>query len=135
VSEDWTAVAKAVNARVAELGLRQRDLVERSHVSVAIVREIQRNRVQRRRSARTLEALSVALDWHPGYLTAVARGLRPPEPGDPPNAQAGDGVPARLDAVDDRLGEIAEQLAEINANLAQLTAKITTVVDRPRAGR
>jgi hypothetical protein len=31
VSEDWSAVAKAVNERLTELGLNQRELAERSH--------------------------------------------------------------------------------------------------------
>src|SRR5918992_3969662 len=83
VSEDWAAVAKAINQRVNELGWRQRELAERSHVSQAIVREIQHHTVERRRSARTLEALSTALGWHPQHLAAVLRGRTPPEVGDP----------------------------------------------------
>ena len=66
VPEDWTAVSTAVKGRVRELGLTQRELAQRSNVSLAIVREIQRNTAQRRRSARTLEALSVALGWTTG---------------------------------------------------------------------
>jgi ribosome-binding protein aMBF1 (putative translation factor) len=61
VSEDWVAVANAIKERVNELGWRQRELAPRSHVSPAIVRELQHHTVERRRSARTLEALSVAL--------------------------------------------------------------------------
>jgi ribosome-binding protein aMBF1 (putative translation factor) len=61
--ENWAAVAQAISGRVRELGWRQRELAERSHVSVAVVREIQRHTVERRRSPRTLEALSVALGW------------------------------------------------------------------------
>jgi transcriptional regulator with XRE-family HTH domain len=135
VPEDWTAVATAVKGRVRELGLTQRELAQRSNVSLAIVREIQRNTAQRRRSARTLEALSVALGWHPRHLDAVAHGRRPPEPTDPPGYQVADGVPARLEAMDDRLNEIAEQLAELNANLAQVNANIATVIKYVRAGR
>ena len=68
MSEDWAAVAEAINERVAELGWRQRELAERSHVSPAIVREIQRHTVERRRSPRTLESLSIALGWNPSTL-------------------------------------------------------------------
>ncbi len=64
MSEDWAAVAKAIDMRVHELGWRQRELAERSHVSQAIVRELQHQTVERRRSARTLEALSTTLGWH-----------------------------------------------------------------------
>jgi hypothetical protein len=45
---DWAAVARAISGRVRELGWRQRELAERSHVSVAVVRELQRHTVERR---------------------------------------------------------------------------------------
>ena len=72
--ENWAAVARAISGRVRELGWRQRELAERSHVSVAVVREIQRHTVERRRSPRTLEALSVALGWEPEHLDRVLKG-------------------------------------------------------------
>jgi transcriptional regulator with XRE-family HTH domain len=72
--ENWAAVARAISDRVRELGWRQRELAERSHVSVAVVREIQRHTVERRRSPRTLQALSVALGWEPEHLDRVLRG-------------------------------------------------------------
>ena len=72
--ENWAAVARAISDRVRELGWRQRELAERSHVSVAVVREIQRHTVERRRSPRTLEALSVALGWEPEHLDRVLKG-------------------------------------------------------------
>ena len=71
---NWAVVARAINDRVRELGWRQRELAERSHVSVAVVREIQRHTVERRRSPRTLEALSVALGWEPEHLDRVLQG-------------------------------------------------------------
>ena len=77
--EDWAAVAEAINERVNELGWRQGELAERSHVSRATVREIQHHVVERRRSARTLEALSIALGWHPQHIDAMLRGRRPPQ--------------------------------------------------------
>lgn len=121
MSEDWSAVSKAINERMTALGLRQGELVERAHVSKAIVRELQHNVVQRRRSTRTLEALSVALGWHPRHLTAVLHGRKPPEPGDPLDDD-GQATPARLTAIEDRLTEIAQRLEQISANL-------TTVVN------
>ncbi|MGQ0842259.1 helix-turn-helix domain-containing protein [Actinokineospora sp.] len=123
MSEDWSAVAKAINERAHEVGMTQRELSETSRVSLAIVRELQRNTVQRRRSTRTLEALSLALGWHPRHLSAVLYGHQPPAPGDPVELRVGDGVPERLAAIEDRLTELTEQLAEINAN-------ITTVISR-----
>jgi transcriptional regulator with XRE-family HTH domain len=112
VSEDWSAVSKAVNERLTELGLNQRELAQRSHIALSIVREIRNNSVQRRRSGRTLEALSVALGWHPRHLAAVLLGRRPPAPTDPID-YGGDGVPARLAAIEDQLYEITKRLDEI----------------------
>lgn len=123
MSEDWSAVSKAINERMNALGLRQGELVERAHVSKAIVRELQHNVVQRRRSARTLEALSVALGWHPRHLTAVLHGRVPPEPGDPLD-EDGDGMPARLAAIEERLTEIVERLEEMRANLASVVDRV-----------
>jgi transcriptional regulator with XRE-family HTH domain len=119
VTEDWVAVANAIKERVNELGWRQRELAQRSHVSQAIVRELQHHTVERRRSARTLEALSLALGWHPQHLAAVLRGRTPPELGEPV-IDNGTTVSSRLDSIDERLGEIAALLHEMNANLARV---------------
>ncbi|MGH3601249.1 MAG: helix-turn-helix domain-containing protein [Pseudonocardiaceae bacterium] len=127
MTEDWVAVANAIKERVNELGWRQRELAQRSHVSQAIVRELQHHTVERRRSARTLEALSAALGWHPQHLTAVLRGRTPPEVGDPVSHN-GRTVSSRLDAIDERLSEITDLLHEMNTNLA-------TVVSRQHSGQ
>jgi hypothetical protein len=127
VKEDWAAVAKAINERVHELGMKQRVLAERSAVSQAIIRELQYNTVERRRSTRTLEALSIALSWHPQHLTAVLRGRKPPAPGDPLYAGT-DPVADRLSAIEDRLDEIAGRLDQMNTNL-------TSMLNRPDADR
>jgi transcriptional regulator with XRE-family HTH domain len=117
VSEDWAAVAEAINERVTELGWRQRELAERSHVSSAIVREIQRHTVERRRSPRTLESLSIALGWNPRYLDAVLKGTELPMPGKPLNGSL-ESTPARLDAIEGRLDEITQILTGIKTDLA-----------------
>jgi len=121
--ENWAAVAQAVSDRVRELGWRQRELAERSHVSVAVVREIQRHTVERRRSRRTLEALSAALGWDPEHLDEVLKGHvqqhgRPIAPDDA-------AVWSRLDSVDQQLGEIVKLLTELRTGLA-------TVIDHVR---
>lgn len=122
VSEDWSAISKALNERLTELGLNQRELAERANVALSIVRELRNNTVQRRRSGRTLEALSVALGWHPRHLAAVLLGHTPPGPSDPVDLAA-DSVPGRLAAIEDQLGQITRRLDELNANLS-------TVIER-----
>ena len=119
MTEDWSAVAQAINQRVKELGLRQRELAERSQVSQAIVREIQQGRIHRRRSARTLEALSLALEWHPDHLMAVLEGHPPPRIGDP-EASEDDELRTRLTVIERRLREITHRLDTMNANLAEV---------------
>jgi hypothetical protein len=117
VSEDWAAVAEAINERVAELGWRQRELAERSHVSPAIVREIQRHTVERHRSPRTLESLSITLGWEAEHLDAVLRGRDLPTPGRPVN-RSRETTPSRLSAIERRLDEIGQILTDIKADLA-----------------
>jgi transcriptional regulator with XRE-family HTH domain len=125
VSEDWVAVSRAINERVNELGWRQRELAQRAHVSQAIVRELQHHTVERRRSARTLEALSVALGWHPQHLAALLHSRTPPDVGEP-ISDNGRTVSSRLDAIDERLGEITDLLHEMNANLTAVISHART---------
>jgi hypothetical protein len=112
VQQDWAAVAGAIDTRLAELNWRQRELAERAQVSVAIVRELHRNTTQRRRSARTLEALSLALGWHPEHLNAVLRGHTPPDRSQPATSPV-DPVMARLTSIDRRLAAIERRLDEL----------------------
>jgi transcriptional regulator with XRE-family HTH domain len=115
---------------MGELGLRQRELIARSRVSKGVVSQLMRNVTpQPRRSARTLEALSIALEWHPQHLLAVLAGTEPPVAGEP--ASRADDIPARLAAIERQLRDItgrldemrsanAEQFAEISKRLADL---------------
>lgn len=113
--EDWAAVAKAINERVTELGWRQRELAERSHVSPAVIREIQRHTVERRRSPRTLESLSVALGWHPQHLDAILNGR--PVPTEEPVTDSGEILLSRLDAVEQRLIHMTRVLNDVKTNV------------------
>lgn len=116
MSQDWAAVAKAIDSRLAELGLRQQQLATRAAVSLAIVRELQHNTVQRRRSARTLEALSLALEWHPRHLHAVLTGENP--------LQRGEVVMVPLDTVAERLAAIEDRLRGIETRLGELATHL-----------
>lgn len=125
VADNWDAVARAINHRLRELGWNQGELVQRSHVSPAIVREIQRNTVNRKRSPRTLEALSTALGWHPDHLDAVLHGRQPPSP-EKTVLSEGDLV-GRMDAMEGRLDAISAKLDDLKADLA-------TVLEHVRSG-
>ena len=122
--EDWAAVADAITTRVKELGWQQRELARRSNVSPAIVREIQAHVVERRRSPRTLEALSIALGWHPKHLDAVLRGDKPPEVDESVPDDA-DTVWSRLESIERRLAALAEKIDGIDQNVATVAEKVS----------
>lgn len=134
MSEDWAAVAKAINQRVDELGLRQKELAERSHVSLAIVREVQHNLVERRRSPRTLESLSTALGWHPQHLDAVLRDRKPPEVGDPV-VDLADTLWSRMDRVEERLEDITDRLDALKSDIASVMDQVADVAKHVRGRR
>jgi hypothetical protein len=130
VVEDWAAVSQAISQRMTELGINQRELIGRSRVSKATVGELYHNSAQRRRSARTLEALSMALEWHPQHLIAVLRGQRVPDVGEPVS-RSDDDIPGRLAAIEYRLAQIATKLSaidELNDRLEEINANIEEVI-------
>lgn len=130
VVEDWAAVAQAISRRMTELGINQRELIERSRVSKATVGELYHNSAQRRRSARTLEALSMALEWHPQHLIAVLKGQRAPDIGEPVS-RSDDDVPGRLAAIEYRLAQIATKLSaidELSDRLDEINANVEAVI-------
>ncbi|GAB2657150.1 hypothetical protein GCM10027271_14630 [Saccharopolyspora gloriosae] len=74
MGKHWDAVATAINTRLAELDLTQRELAERSGVSTATLRQLQNNYEPRRRSPRTLAAISEGLRWPADHLAQVLEG-------------------------------------------------------------
>ena len=124
VPGDWAAVARVISDRVRELGWRQRELAERSRVSSAVVREIQRHTVERRRSPRTLESLSTALGWEPTRLESVLNGGVRQAGTSPDVAVDGGALWARLDSLEERLDEIAKLIAELRADLAAVVEHV-----------
>ena len=122
---NWAAVARAISGRVRELGWRQRELADRSHVSVAVVRELQRYTVERRRGPRTLEALSVALEREPEHLDRALKGHA---------QQSGDHTGPDIAALWSRLDSLESRLAGISRLLTELRSGIARVIDRVRDG-
>jgi transcriptional regulator with XRE-family HTH domain len=130
VSEDWAAVAEAISQRMTELGINQAELIERSQVSKATVGELYHNSAQRRRSARTLEALSMALEWHPQHLVAVLKTQRVPTIGEPVS-RSDDDIPGRLAAIEYRLAQIETRLGaidELSGRLEEMNANIEAMI-------
>jgi len=119
VSDDWAAVAQVIDERMTDLGLRQRELAERSQVSLAIVREIRHHTVERRRSPRTLESLSVALDWPPDHLHAVLSGQVAPTTPEPVDDTI-DSLSSRIEALEGKMSEAIQLLYTMKTSVETL---------------
>jgi transcriptional regulator with XRE-family HTH domain len=114
VGKDWQAVSDAIKARLAELGMTQADLAHRAGVALETVRELQHNLRPRRRSPRTLSAVSTALDWPEDRLAVLAAG------GDPDSDHAlSDPVLSELEAVHAVLDGINSRLEAIERRLEE----------------
>lgn len=136
MADNWVAVAMAINGRMAELGRKQREVIERSGLARQTVREVQHNRIQRHRSPHTLAAISRAVDWHPDHLAAVLNGRTPPELGEP-SVRSADDIAGRLDAIEYRLNEIAENARSVKAvetRLSGLADELTATLERVLRG-
>jgi transcriptional regulator with XRE-family HTH domain len=99
---DWALVARVVNDQMAERGLTQRELAERSGVPEATLRTIQGGGEQRRTRS-TLASISRALGFPDDHLWRVSRGVT-----DPGEAWS-DG---ELSALTDGLADLARRLQE-----------------------
>lgn len=102
MAKNWAGVARAINARMDELKLTQQDVASRAGVAIQTVRELQHNLVERKRTPRTLEVVSEALELPRNYLSAVLNGR------DPESARtSGDEVIADLYA---KIADVTERL-------------------------
>jgi len=114
VAEDWTAVARAISDRMAELRATQMEVAAKARISLTTLRELQHNMNPRRRRPQTLTALSEALGWPPDYLsTTLRRGHARPyadEQRDP--------VLGSLAFVERELGALRERVDRIERQLA-----------------
>jgi hypothetical protein len=133
-SEDWEVVAKALDHRLDELGWTQTVLAQRSRVSSATIRELLHG-AERRRNARTLQDVSIALGWYPDHLGAILHG-QPPPPPDLPGA-GGKPVQEHLEAISIRLDQLAARLAVLSDTVELVDAKLSprpTKSAMPRVG-
>jgi transcriptional regulator with XRE-family HTH domain len=128
-SEDWEVVAKALDHRLDELGWTQTVLAQRSRVSSATIRELLHG-AERRRNARTLQDVSIALGWHPDHLGATLYGRPPPAPdlagaGGKPLQEHLEAIYIRLDQLTARLAVVKDTVEFINAKLSPRPTKNT----------
>jgi hypothetical protein len=77
-----------------------------------------------------LEALSMALEWHPQHLVAVLKGQRAPDIGEPVS-RSDDDVPGRLAAIEYRLAQIVTKLSaidELSDRLEEINANVEAMI-------
>lgn len=112
MAKDWDAVAEAIKTRLAELDMTQAELATRAGVALMTVRELQHNLTPRRRSPRTLAAVSEALGWSGDHIARILDGDQVDDPdADDPVLVELDALRAdvsalvrRIDAIERRLG-------------------------------
>ncbi|HJQ47655.1 MAG TPA: XRE family transcriptional regulator [Amycolatopsis sp.] len=117
--QDWDTVAKVIRDRLEELGIGQQDLVKRSGVSAATIRELTYNYKPRRRSALTLGAVSAGLGWPPDHLDSVLHGRSAEESAAAADAAAA-GIGVESKAVSAQLAVVLEHLEQISADVREL---------------
>jgi len=114
VAEDWTAVARAISDRMAELRATQMEVAGKARVSLTTLRELQRNINPRRRRPQTLTALSEALGWPPDYLATTLRG----ENAEPYADEKHDPLLSSLVSIERELGDLRDRVDRIERQLA-----------------
>ncbi len=114
MAEDWTAVARAISDRLAELRATQMEVAAKARISLTTLRELQHNINPRRRRPQTLVALSEALDWPADYLAKVLHG----EDAQPHGDEKHDPVLGSLAAIERELGDLRQRVTRIERQLA-----------------
>lgn len=112
MAKDWDAVGAAIRARMVEIDMTQADLAARAGVAMMTVRELQQNLKTRRRSPRTMAAVSEALGWPADQLARILDGHQPAA-----SADEGDPVVAELDELKADLHAIVRRIDAIERRL------------------
>lgn len=113
MSKDWDAVAEAMKQRLAELDMTQAALVRQTGLAPMTVRELLFNEKPRKRSPRTLEAVSTALRWQADHLTTVLEGGTPRDT--PATEEHGD------------IARLTEEVADLRTRVAALEEDMRAV--------
>lgn len=103
MSQDWTALGRAIADRLEDQGMTMTDLANKSGVSLTTVRELVHVLNTRKRNPRTLVALSEALAWPADHLAKVLR------------SQAGtsDAPKSEMDALREELRELRDRVTAL----------------------
>lgn len=114
MAEDWTAVARVISDRMAEMRTTQMEVAAKARISLTTLRELQHNINPRRRRPQTLTALSEALGWPPDYLSTTLHG----ENAWPHADERRDPVLGSLASIERELGDLRDRVDRIERQLA-----------------
>lgn len=103
MTQDWTALGRAIANRLEDEGMTMTDLANKSNVSLTTVRELVHVLNTRKRNPRTLAALSEALNWPSDHLTKVLRG----------HAGTTDAPRSEIDALREELQELRDRVTAL----------------------
>lgn len=112
--EDWDAVARAIQERLAATRATQMDVAARARVSLTTLRELQHNLNPRRRRPQTLTAVSEALGWPAEYLSRVLHG----EPAEPHPDETSDPVLSSISTLEREIRDLRARVVAIEQQLA-----------------
>jgi len=116
VNRDWDAVARTIDERLTSLDMTQTELAVRAGVAPETVRELRNNLRPRRRSPRTLSAISEALGWDAGYLARVLDGRGGG------SATSGQGTSIDLDKLQQEFIKLSERVDDIERRLNAMSS-------------
>jgi transcriptional regulator with XRE-family HTH domain len=105
--EDWSAVAHALNERMAARRMGQQELAAASGVSVSTLRQLQHGVTGRRVQNKTLTAIADALGWPTDHLVRILLADEPPQG---PAADDMERFRADLEALRGELRQISRRL-------------------------
>lgn len=101
----WERVAAAINARMAELPVSQKELADEAGVSVATIRKLQ-NATQGRYQRHVMARIAGALRWRPDGIERLLRGEDPGHGEPEPRRERTYRHPEIKHAIDQRMGEL-----------------------------
>ncbi|WP_239336720.1 helix-turn-helix transcriptional regulator [Frankia sp. CiP3] len=119
--EDWTAVAVALNDRMARRRIGQQDLARASGVSVSTLRELQHG-AGRRVQNKTLTAIARALGWPDDHLIHILISSTPTGD-DKTHEPPGQEILAILARLDERMTEAMTRLAAIEQAVTRSSSR------------
>lgn len=113
MSEDWQAVADAIEQRMAELRRTQQEVAAKARISPVTLRRLQRGEAPIRSHRTTLVAVSTALEWPANHLQNVLAGT--PRLAEEPSS---DPVLTELLAIRSELQRINDRLDSLESHEA-----------------